>query len=276
VTSRDGGGKSSKMCRTCGVEVMALQFQSVRQSSRGFFMRVPGAFVYPFRGFGVAVLLIAVAVFGGMDYLLNMGILGGPFGWVIRASVYGLLFLFMQNIIYTTTSDETEALGFPDASGLFGAAFTLGATVLVSFGLAIGLFVATVFFDVAIPPVAIGGAVILGCLYFPMAFLVVAMKDTVVAANPLIVIPSIMKIPFQYLIASILLMSVFGVRKLGDILSSAASHVTLSTRARTEFLMSVGMQAIMSFVGIYLLTVSIRILGLLYNANKEKLGWFTR
>jgi hypothetical protein len=32
--------------------------------------------------------------------------------------------------------------------------------------------------------------------------------------------------------------------------------------------------AVWKLVSVYLLTVSMRVLGLFYNANKEKLGWF--
>src|SRR6185503_13049739 len=78
---------------------------------------------------------------------------------------YGFLFLFMQNIIYATTSDENQPLDFPSAGDLFGAAFQLGGTIMAAYGVAIGLVVAR-FFDVPVPGAAIIAAFILGCLYF--------------------------------------------------------------------------------------------------------------
>src|SRR5690606_30526143 len=122
----------------------------------------------------------------------------------------GFVFLFMQNIIHTTVADEKEPLSFPSADGLFGAFFQLAGTILVSFGLPIGLFAAKAFGEVDIPPAAIIASMILGCFYFPMAFLAVAMKDTVMAANPMIVIPTILRIPLEYLVASILVVGVYG------------------------------------------------------------------
>jgi hypothetical protein len=116
--------------------------------------------------------------------------------------------------------------------------------------------------------------VVLGCLYFPMAFLAVAMKDTVMAANPLVVAPAILKIPLQYLIACILLMSVFGVRQLGSFVSDIAGSVTFTTRDMSVLLLAMAGQAVWAFVSVYLLTVNMRILGLLYNSNREKLGWY--
>jgi len=181
----------------------------------------------------------------------------------------------MQNIIHTTVSDEKEPLSFPETGGLFGAAFQLAGTIFVSFGLALGLLIARLF-DVEIPVVAIIAAVILGCLYFPMAFLAVAMKDSVMAANPLVVIPSILKIPLHYLVASVVLMGVFGARQLGGIVSSLLGSESMTTHSLSAFFIMIGMQAVWAFMSVYLLTVNMRILGLLYNSNKEKLGWFSR
>ncbi len=274
VTTRTAGSVARKLCRSCGVDLVQLQVRIERPTQRGFFASMPGAFIYPFRGFGWMVLLLAVGGFGGLEYLKSIGFLSGPYGWLIRVAMYGFLFLFMQNIIYSTTSDEAEPLGFPDPDGLFGAAWTLLATVLLSFGIPIGILIANVFFDANIPGEAMIGSTILGCLYFPMAFLAAAMKDTALAANPLVVIPAIIKIPFHYLIASALLMSVFGIRKLAGAISSGAEGVMLTTRDRSDLFLSMGIQAGAAFLSIYLLIVSVRILGLLYNANKEKLGWF--
>ena len=180
----------------------------------------------------------------------------------------------MQNIIHSTANDENESLSLPGADDLFSACFRLLGTILVCFGPAIGL---TVWAGMQGPPMAgmaIIPAVILGCLYFPMAFLAVAMKDSVLAANPMIVIPAILKIPLEYLVTAVLLMGVFGIRLLGNMMSGAAEGATFSTRDMSVLFVALGFRAIWSFVSVYLLTVSMRILGLLYIARKQKLGWF--
>jgi hypothetical protein len=182
----------------------------------------------------------------------------------------------MQNIIHTTTSDEEESLGFPDPSNLWGAAFQLGATVVASFWLPIALGLLKLFDVVDIPIEAFYASFILSGVYFPMALLAVAMKDSVAAANPLVVIPAIMKVPAQYMITVILLLAVFGVRQLGDILSGGAGKLTLTTKDMSVLFMSMGIQAVWALISVYLLTVTMRILGLFYNASKDKLGWFSR
>lgn len=262
VTSRNAGSRVMKTCRSCGVECVPVQFQ--RAAPKSFYAGLPGAFIYPFKGAGVIILICATVAFSAMNFT----------GILIKIALYGFVFLFMQNIIHTTTSDEEETLGFPDPSSLGGAALQLAGTIVASFWLPIGLVVAR-YFDVPIPVEAIMASVILSGFYFPMAFLAVAMKDSVAAANPLIVIPAIMKVPVQYTITAILLIGVFGVRKLGTILSGGAGSISLTTKDMSVLLAALGFQALWALMSVYLLTVTMRILGLFYNSSKDKLGWFS-
>lgn len=270
VATRSSPSGTVKTCRACGVNVTPVEVSRTRVAGKGFYASVPGAFIYPFRGIGLLILICATIAFSALGF---MG--AGLFGIFIKIALYGFIFLFMQNIIHTTTSDENEPLGFPDAGDLFGAAFQLAATIVSSFGLAIGLLVAK-FYEVDIPMAAIIGATLLGCLYFPMAFLAVAMKDSVMAANPLVVFPAIMRIPVEYFVTAIMLMSVFGIRQLGNLLASVAGGVTLSTRDMKTLFIAMAVQAGIAFVNVYLLTVTMRVLGLLYLRKKEKFGWFSR
>ena len=266
VTSRNVGAKVVKVCRTCGVECAPVHFQ--RAAAKSFYASLAGAFVYPFKGAGIIILICATIAFAAMDFVSH-----GLFGILIRIALYGFIFLFMQNIIHTTTSDEDEDIGFPDTSGLAGAAFQLGMTILASFWLPIGLEIAKLF-DVDIPVEVIMASFIFGGIYFPMAFLAVAMKDTVLAANPLIVLPSIMKAPVQYGVTVLFLLVVFAVRQGGQMLSSGAGQKMMDTKDMSVFFMAIGLKAILGLISVYLLTVTMRILGLFYNASKDKLGWF--
>jgi hypothetical protein len=265
VTTRSSSAGQKKTCRACGQDVAPVQVSSAAFAPRGFYGAIPGAFVFPFRGMGILVLICATVAFGALNFV----------GWIlIKIALYGLVFLFMQNIIHTTTSDENEPLSFPDADNLFGAAFQLGATIAASFGLFIGLFIAKLF-EVEIPTAALIGSAILGCLYFPMAFLAVAMKDSVLAANPLVVLPTIFKMPLEYLVTCIFLLAVFAIKGVGDFLSEAAGMVSLSTRDMKMFFAAMALQAALALVNMYLLCVTMRVLGLLYNTRKQKFGWFS-
>jgi pSer/pThr/pTyr-binding forkhead associated (FHA) protein len=261
------GDATERTCRGCGSEVVPFQF--CLPPGKGFYAKLPGAFAYPFNGAGIIIVLCAAVAFSAMNFI-SRGILG----IFVRIALYGFVFLFMQNIISTTTSDESEPLDFPEASGLFAAAFQLAATVFASFWLAIGLAIAMLC-GVEIPPAAIMGSVILGGVYFPMALLVVAMKDSVMAANPLVVIPAMMKLPLKYSVTVVLMLGVFGIRQLGTLISGGAGTVALRTRDQTTFFVALGFQVVWALVSVYLLTVTMRILGLFYNASKRELGWFS-
>ena len=262
----DLGGRTARACRTCGTEVVPVQFRAA--PSKGFYAKLPGAFVYPFLGAGALILVCATIAFAALNFVSR-----GIFGITIAIALYGFIFLFMQNIILTTTSDESDHLCFPDASGLFGAAFQLAGTVLASFWLAIGLSIAKLS-GVEVPSEAILGSVILGGIYFPMALLVVAMKDSVLAANPLIVVPAMLKVPMQYAVTVVLLLGVFGIRQLGSLVSGGVGTLALRTHNQNTFLAALAFQALWALLSVYLLTVTMRILGLFYNGSKQKLGWF--
>ena len=260
------GGSTARKCRGCGAEVVPFQFWQA--PSKGFYAKLPVAFLYPFKGAGILVLICATVAFSALHFIS-----GTIFGIMIRIVLYGFVFLFMQNIILTTTSDENEALCFPETGGLFSAALQLAGTVLASFWLAIGLAIARLS-GVGIPSEAVLGSVILGGIYFPMALLVVAMKDSALAANPLVVIPAMLKVPLRYSVTVVLLLGVFGVRQLGDLISGGAGHVAWRTRDENTFLAAFAFQVVWALLSVYLLTVTMRILGLFYNASKQKLGWF--
>jgi hypothetical protein len=271
VSSRPSAGTTVKTCRSCAVEVWPLEIEVPGATpARGFFSQLPGAFIYPLKGAGVLILIFATILFAALSFLSF-----GLYGILIQIAALGYLFSYMQNIIYATAAEEKDLPGVPDFDGLFSSFLTLAGTVLMSFGLAIGLAVAKFVGDVeAIPTAGVLAAVIFGCLYFPMAFLAAAMKDTALAANPLVVIPAILKVPGAYLITVVLMAGIFGVQQIGDLVSSGAGDISFSTTSIPVMLAAFGFQFLWAFISVYLLTLNMRILGLLYVTNKEKFGWF--
>jgi len=80
----------------------------------------------------------------------------------------------------------------------------------------------------------------------------------------LLVIPSILKIPLAYLSTVMLFAAVLILRWLGH---------TFLPRILPVPILS---WSICSFLGLYLLIVEMRILGLLYWTKKDELAWFNR
>jgi hypothetical protein len=98
----------------------------------------------------------------------------------------------------------------------------------------------------------------------------------VLAANPLQVVPSIFKVPLEYLVTMILLACVFGLRPIGDLILPLLFPRGLSTHSMPKLFAYLAASGFWSLVSLYLLTVGMRILGLLYLTKKEKLGWLDR
>lgn len=266
VTARGG----NHYCRTCGQALTPLLAKGLEPTKeRGFFSQLPGAFIYPFRGSGLLILIAATIVFTALSWV------SGIFSILMTMMAIGYLYSFMQNIIHATAAEEKEMPELPGFDDLFSACFRLIGTIVVCFAVPVGMLIAKMFSDYEISMPVIITTTILGCLYFPMAFLAVAMKDNIMSANPLIVIPAIMKAPGAYLVAAILLTGVFGLRFLGDSIADHAAGVGLRTRDMSTLFMTFGIRAFWSFASVYLLTVNMRILGLLYVSKKHKFGWFS-
>jgi len=106
-----------------------------------------------------------------------------------------------------------------------------------------------------------------------MAFLVVAINDDMMACNPLVVVPSILKVPIEYIITVILVAGVFGIRWLGAAISSGLVGPSLFTTSMSTMFLLFALRALWAFISIYLLTVTMRILGVLYVTKKHRFGW---
>jgi hypothetical protein len=266
VTSRNIGGSIKKICRTCGVECEPLEVKIVTPVEKGFLESLPGAFIYPFRGMGVLILIFSAVLFS------VAGNMAGIFSIFFKIGTIGYLFSYMQNIIHATANEEVEMPELPGMDDVFGGFLRLAGCVVMSFGLAIALLISRLS-GVDIPVSAILITVALGCLYFPMAFLAVAIKDNVMASNPLVVVPSILRVPFQYLVTVVVFVFIFGIQRIGDIIAGGAKTVTFTAMDMHVVLIAIGIRIIWSFISVYLLTVNMRIIGLLYLTQKEKLGW---
>jgi len=293
VTTRNVGGVAGKFCRACGAECVPVQVPVRRAAGpKGFFARLPGAFLYPFHGSGVLVLILGTLVLAAFNtatkYLVffygAFGV-GMILGLILQALVAGYLFSYMQNIIHSTAAADEEMPPLPSMANFWEdvllPSLRLFGLVLITFGplIALDIWAVSSASEFSSPPQlvvrAIVPAAIFGCVYFPMAFLAVAMKDSVMAANPLVVVPSILKVPLEYLVIVIVLSTVFAIRYFGDMAVMVLFPRSFTTHSMPKLLLTFGVRAFWSFAQLYLLTVNVRILALLYVTKKDKLGWFS-
>lgn len=237
-----------------------------------FFSMIPGAFVYPFKNGGWLILVCATLFLGLIDFLTKASKFGGLMLFMrtlmLQVIFLGYMFAYMQNIIQTTARGDESEVSLPDITNFLEDILVpcgqFLVTILFSFAPLLAVIIWYFNGGGEIAGTAVLPAIILGCLYFPMGFLAVAMFDTVTALNPMLVVPSIIKVALQYLTACVLLGIVFLIRGFGA--------KVLALIIPIMFVPDI----ISSFVGIYFLTVQCRILGLLYLTNRPTLGWFKR
>ena len=285
VASRAVGSLTKKFCRHCGAECVPVQVHIPRAAGpKSFYGELPGAFLFPFRGSGFLVLIVATMLFAALNWMspgMRFGYIPRGFGWGLCLQVFalGYFFAYMQTILHATAVGDEEMPGLPSMASFWEhillPCLQLLGLLAICFGPAIAVAWWTISTEDASPVLLISTFVLCG-LYFPMAFLAVALLDSVLAANPLQVVPSIFKVPLEYLVTMVVVGVVMALRPLGDAVLPLVFPKGLSTHSMPKLFAYLGASAFWSLASFYLLTVSMRILGLLYLTKKDKLGWLER
>ncbi len=232
---------------------------------RTFFQRLPTVFGYPFKGNGTVIIICATFFFALLEWMKNQ-----PFYMVMRAFgmgiainviFYGFVAAIMQRIVTHSAQGDEDMPGFPELSydELGHPSFLLSASFLVSFAPALGVFL---FLDVepSMKLMITGALAVFGCCYVPMSLLAVSMYDTSFALNPLLIIPSMVRIFREYMVACLVMAVLVAIRTL---------CAGLLGMIPIPFIPDL----IMSFIALYLFTVEMRILGMMYYCKKDELGW---
>jgi hypothetical protein len=189
----------------------------------------------------------------------------------------GYLFTFLQSILYSTTAEDRELPDLPGMSDIVEDIvqpfLRLLGLMLFCFGPALGIGIWSVASgNTALYPVFLA-ALVCGWLYFPMAFLAVAVMDSVVAVNPMVVIPAVFKAFLEYLVVLVLFAVYFTVRFGGDYMLKTLCPEGWTTHSTSELVILIGGNLFLSFAGFYLLIVTVHVLGLIYVTKKDRLRW---
>jgi hypothetical protein len=251
------GSKFVPFCTTCGGKCIPLAQKSaaIPKKTATFFGSLGSAFIYPFKGNGLLILLCGTFFFGILEFLSSFVFL---MALMLKVITYGYLFAYMQKIISSSADGEEEPPGFPDVTDM-------GSDIIQPFLLLIGTFAVSfgpAFFLYAQGAIMAGNLMLLlGMVYFPMALLGVAMADSMSGLNPLLVTSTILKVPGPYLIAVIVLGILVAVRM---IIPVVLDMIPIPLVGWT----------MISFTTLLLLTIEMRILGVLYYTNRKKIGWY--
>ena len=284
VATRNVSGVPHKFCRQCGAECVQVLAQFAPEVEKGFWARFPGAFLYPLRGVGVIIVVVGIVLVAllklgeaAIEYRTIRMII---FGVIMQIFVGGYLFTFLQAIIHSTEAGDRELPDLPGISNFlddviipFGRLLTLS---LVCFGPAVGIGIWLAVTHQLGLIAAFIVAVVLGYLYFPMAFLAVATLDSLGAANPLLVVPSILRAPAEYFVALGVLASVFATQFFGAILLNFLFPEGWIIHAMGGLVAMLAMMVFLSFLSLYLLIVAVHLLGLIFVTKKERLGWLAK
>ncbi len=283
VITRTVGAIPGKYCRSCGEACVAVRPHLPQAASpRGFFARLPESFVYPFRGNGFLLMIAGSFLYFlwqvGQYLLVHGGGLRSLFmGGVIQVFIGGYLFAYAQSVVQTTAVEERELPQLAGISGVWDDVLLpflqMLGLILACFSPALILLAFAAAMQLPVLAVAALPVFLLGFLYLPMGFLAVVILDTLKALNPLVIVPSILRVPGAYLVTLVLLAAVYGIRALGDLVIATVFEEGFSTKSMTMLFLMLIVKALWCFAGFYVLIVTLRILGLLYVTKKEKLGW---
>lgn len=284
VATRSAGGSAQNFCRHCGIPCAPVEVQYEAIVEQGFYARLPGAFAYPIRGAGVIIVIVGIVLVGLVkagEALFHWGTLRTIiFGTILEIFAGGYLFSYLQGIAHSTVAEDRELPDLPGISNFLEDViipfFRFLALALFCFGPAIGT---AIWFGISRAPTAYYtflGTAALGYLYFPMAFLAVATLDSANAANPLVVVPSILKVPVKYFISLLPLAATSALQWFGSLFLDRFFPERWTTHAMGEFLAMIGVMALMGFLSLYLLILAVHLLGLIFVTSKSELGWLQR
>jgi hypothetical protein len=281
IGRRRAAGVVRIFCRHCGTECVPIRAEVQEAVERGFFSRWPGALGFPLRGPGVFVIIAGIMMLalikGGYALMSLHSLRFFLLGIFLQVSVFGYFFTWVENIIQSTVAEDRELPGLPGFRNyledlLMPFCKFLGLSLLCfSPGLALMIWLPSSYppWYVLLP----WGAFLLGFVYLPMALLSVTVFDSVMAANPLLVVPSILKVIIQYVATLTLLAAAFGFRYGASVLIDKLFPESWTTESMAQLIGLIGMLLLTSSVTVYLLMVGIHLLGLVYVTKKDSLGW---
>ena len=281
VALRKVGGTQGKFCRHCGRECEPVEVHMEAAPELGFLGRLPGGFLYPLRGGGIFIIAVGIIVYAAIELGLVLWRYGTLrtilMGSLLIICAGGYLFTYLQTILHSTSAEDKE---LPDLPGISSFAedvvapfFRVMALLLLCFSPALA---SAVWYHQCHEPTAVVAFYIAGAfgyLYFPMAFLALAILDSLAAANPMVVVSSILRVPGEYFLALVSIVLAFSVDKFGKLGLDYAFPEGWLTKSVGVLLAMIAAQIFLAFLTMYLLLVAVHILGLVFAARKEALGW---
>lgn len=251
-------------CDACVVRraMLATEIQSCPQCgglatpqeapARPISAQLPEILAYPFKGQGKLLFLMGSLFFGIASLIRGFSVAA----IALALFTAGYLCVYGFSIIEHSSAGRDEPPDWPDVTNfvdaVLGPLFKILLISIFCFAPALACLIWHA------PGALLALCVALGALLWPMAVLAVTMYHSLAALNPLFLLRSIRSVLGSYLLVCALLVPVGLVQDLGPLL------------ARVPFAGVV----LQSAVSLYCLMVQMRLIGLVYWANRDRLGWF--
>jgi pSer/pThr/pTyr-binding forkhead associated (FHA) protein len=258
------GMKIIEFCPSCNAQCRKasdVAKDAAREAERpkSFTAAIAKSFRYPFIGNGLILLITGTIFYGLLSALLGSrgALFARGYGWIVWVIMYGYLFAYLQKIVVCSAAGDDEPPPWPEVtdigSDILQPFFQFGVTLLISFAPAW-------FASSLLGPLPGFSILMIGLLFFPMAFLGIAMSDSFACLNPVFVASSITKAPKDYLLTCV----AFGV-------------IAFVYQFVKAILAEIPIPIFPSFVFWFLFLVAViigmRVLGFFYFMNREKLDW---
>ncbi len=208
---------------------------------------------YPFRGGGIFIMITGTIT----AMILQFATIVPLIGLLALVLFYGYFTAYYYQILQRTATGGDQEPEWPDLSEFFDDMIrpvfqVLGVLIISNL---LWLLALWQFGEGSIVTLIAEG---IGMFYFPMAILGVVILGHIGGANPILIIPSIMRSFSAYaLVAAIAIALPF------------ALNALLNLTQGTPF---IGW-GVSTLFGLYFITVHARLLGLFYRKNEAKLDW---
>jgi hypothetical protein len=212
------------------------------------------AFGYPFKGQGGVMLVLGTLFLSVVSLLFKIPILG----WAFLGLTAAYIVAFLTKIIWSTALGGDEAPEWPEMARMWTNIFKPFVLVGIAAGLTGGPAAAWYYFHPSVDGVflllAVGGAA-----FFPMGLACTALTGSPVGLNPILWLATMVKVPGEYFLACFVFFMAAALKAAGEALASQIPYAG---------------PVVGTFLLLYFLMVEMRILGLTFQANRVKIGWF--
>lgn len=254
-----GYAAQAAVCPVCGekcVDIIQIE-EAVIVEKRSLWQELPSAFTYPLQKEGPYILIAGAIFFAIAEFLATHAMFAGI---IFSVLIAGYLCRYFFSVLFKSAMGKPSPPTWPDfdPATLFGESFRaiakfLGPAIISLAPAALYLYFSRLSFDILFVLL-----VVLGCLYYPVGLAAAVIAD-VTGLNPVPIMRSVLRVPLDYLVTSVVFMVLFFLNYLRE--TYLLVHV-----------FAVG-SLIRWLLLLYFWMMAMRLLGMFYYTNRRKLQW---